>query len=59
MTNVFQVHVHNHESQYKCDVCGRNYYDSSVLNQHKRRVHQEQKAFKCDLCPEAFNRSAQ
>ena len=48
--------VHNRESQKnnKCDLCGKSFAQSGVLNRHIA-IHKVQKDHKCDACGKLFS----
>ena len=45
-------------SQYRCDICGKNFATQITLKQHITNIHREQGDFRCDLCPKVYKQYA-
>ena len=45
-----------HNSEHKCDICGKVFKHIRMLNRH-RRNHSPYKKYKCNFCTKGFNDS--
>ena len=46
--------VHSDVSEFKCNLCPKQFKVNTNLNLHKMRVHSDARNFKCDICSKTF-----
>lgn len=47
----------NSDSEYFCDICGKQSPNKKALLSHKKYVHVDERKFECNCCSKAFKKA--
>ena len=50
--------MHNGDTPYECDICGKKFVQRTLLKSHSLLVHTNVRPFKCDICQKLFKQKS-